>query len=341
VKAARQKKQKAKEAQRASRAKKLAAKRAQLAKRRAARQARERELVKLRAEQRKKATARRQQSRQKKHEEEVQRKVRARAVLARRRLTAQIVEQARRTVARAKAYRASHPQLARRLKEEATTGLSKPRKPASVMASFLKQNYQRVKAELQAKAGAGSKVAGPAVVREVAAQYKALPAAEKSALEQQYKSRLAQHQQQLDKFNEAMPPKRPPTAYIAYFVRVQGDVARANPGLSIAEISKRVAEQWRALGSTEKAGVQAASERSMSAWKERLAAWHEAHPDAVLSTKISTNVGEVTKEIKAKKLAAKPKADQDKKPQAIKKAPRNKRAKGKKAQTEAVAPADQ
>jgi hypothetical protein len=89
----------------------------------------------------------------------------------------------------------------------------------------------------------------------------------------------------------------------SYFVRVQGEVARANPDLSASAVVKKIAEQWRSLGASEKASLSAASEREVSAWKDRLAAWHDAHPDASLH-RPSNSVAAVTKAIKEKKGVA-------------------------------------
>jgi hypothetical protein len=144
----------------------------------------------------------------------VQRRRRARSLAAARRQRAEIVAQAIRAVARAKAFRGRHPTVAKRRDLESATGLTAPRRPAPVLSAYLKANFARVRAELAAQRPAGSKVSGPDVVREVAAQYKRIPAEEKESAERAYKERVAQYQKELERFHAALPPKRPPTAYL-------------------------------------------------------------------------------------------------------------------------------
>ncbi len=94
-------------------------------------------------------------------------------------------------------------------------------------------------------------------------------------------------------------------------MRVQGDVARANPGLPIKEISRKVGEQWRALPADEKQKHLEAAEKETSAWKNHLASWVDAHPNARIQS--TSTLKAVTSQLKEKEAAKAPRKPRTKK----------------------------
>lgn len=91
----------------------------------------------------------------------------------------------------------------------------------------------------------------------------------------------------------------------AYFTRVKSDVMRANPGLSLPEIASKIGEQWRALPESEKAPFSSTYAQELAAWKDKLAAWVEAHPGAHLMRYTKPSMASVRKEAAEKNENAK------------------------------------
>lgn len=98
-------------------------------------------------------------------------------------------------------------------------------------------------------------------------------------------------------------------------MRVQGDLARANPDLSVSDLTKKVADQWRTLPDAEKSQYTATAQREMEQWKAANAKWEEKHPG---SQRLSTSIKQVTEQLKQQ--------NQEKKKTAAPKTPRKPRA---------------
>lgn len=157
-----------------------------------------------------------------------------------------------------------------------------------------------------------------AVVKSLAQKFKAIPETEKNALQEEYARRRAEYEAQKKKDAQNLPPKRPNTPYVVstrdretgdektqgelvvlcssssslflssvfsaslllqnYFIKQQKTVSQANPQMKVAEVSKAVAEAWKALPASEREAGKDQYEREVKAWKDALATWHTAHP---------------------------------------------------------------
>lgn len=123
------------------------------------------------------------------------------------RASAALLEQARGAVARAKAFRARHPKLARQERQEAVSGVKKPIAPILPYASYVKANLRRIRSEQP-------NLQPQQAMAECARQFKALAPEEQAQINADYQTKLVDYHKALAKFNDAQPPKKPLGPYI-------------------------------------------------------------------------------------------------------------------------------
>ncbi len=57
---------------------------------------------------------------------------------------------------------------------------------------------------------------------------------------------------EMAKYNETLPPKRAPSAYILYGSSVRDKIRSENPNASITEVAKIIGQRWKGLSENEK-----------------------------------------------------------------------------------------
>lgn len=82
-----------------------------------------------------------------------------------------------------------------------------PRRPTSSYNSFIKRRVAELKAE-------NTKLLPTEIIKQAAADFKALSADEKAKLDAEYQKRAAQFEAQKRDYEASQPPKKPMTSYI-------------------------------------------------------------------------------------------------------------------------------
>lgn len=106
----------------------------------------------------------------------------------------------------------------------------------------------------------------------------ALPAADAALL------RLkggAKKEKKPDGYEAFQPPKRALTAYMIFSNKIRPELMKANPELKITEVSKHIADKWKALADGDKAALQKQAEALKVAYDKKKAEYEAKVPQEV------------------------------------------------------------
>jgi len=84
-----------------------------------------------------------------------------------------------------------------------------------------------------------------------------------------------------DGYEAFQPPKRALTAYMIFSNKIRPELMKANPELKITEVSKHIAEKWKALADGDKAALQKQAEALKVAYDKKKAEYEAKVPQEV------------------------------------------------------------
>jgi len=113
--------------------------------------------------------------------------------------------------------------------------------------------------------------------KHMAEKWKLLSDADKQAYIEKSEADKKRNQEEMVKYRESLPPKRPVSAYILYSSSVRDKLRSENPKASITDIAKSIGALWKQLSEADKKPFNKEAHDLYASWIKKKTEWSKTH----------------------------------------------------------------